>query len=510
LAEAVGSCTDLVATVMAPLADRQANGLRLAPFSVLVDPWRAQDIERGAFPDDVRYLFEKQIEEADVVVLTRADLAPPAIEPFIRAIRDDVPIVRIDGMTGEGVAHWLAEIPARQARPLSIDYDRYAAAEALLGWANGRVAIHAEAPFSPKALIASFFDAFAAEPVAHLKIHVQDPARGSANLVRQGAAAELHLDRLPHSCKQLMLLVNARVALAPDELEAKLKAAMQRAAPEARIAWSDFECFQPARPVPVHRYTERRDPLDDASCCAQFYERPDVRYLLGDSFHPGGAKLTLELANELALCEGARLLDVACGRATSLRAIVAAHPVTAAGMDFATPAEDGADCLELVRGDAHDIPFDSESFDALICECALSIFANQPRALGEMFRALRPGGRLGISDMIVNGAIPDGLADWVHVGTCLSHARSLSDYAALLEAAGFNVLTRRDSSWALKEMLSGIKRRLVVAALGKVTGVLPVGVELDVKAGRAAIREAEAAISSAAVSYGVLIAERPA
>jgi len=509
LAEAVGSCTDLVATVLSPLAERKAEALRLAPLSVLVDPYRARDIEAGAFPEDVRYLFRKQIEEADVVVLTRADLDPPDVEPFIRSIRPEASIVRVSSSSGDGVDRWLATMPETLARPLDIDYDRYAAAEALLGWANGRVAVHADQPFAPREAIERFFAAFADDPVAHLKILVQDPAAGSANLVRRGAKAELHLDSLPSQTDHLMLTVNARIAMTPSELEPKLKEALAKAVPGARIAWSELECFKPGRPVPVHRYAKRTEPTDDASCCALFYERPDVRYLLGESFHPGGSKLTLELAGQLELTEGARILDVASGRGASLKAIMKQYSVSAVGMDFAAAPESDNPKLELIRGDAHDIPFDSERFDAAICECALSTFADQPRALAEAFRVLRPGGRLAVSDMLANGPIPEELAGWVHVGTCLSHARSLSDYAALLEAAGFEILCTEESSWALREMLGGIKRKLVAAALGKATGAIGDGIELDIKKGRNAIRQAEAAMRDGVVGYGYLIARKP-
>ncbi|MEQ9322966.1 MAG: GTP-binding protein, partial [Polyangiaceae bacterium] len=481
LAEAVGSCTDLVATVMAPLADRERE-LRLAPLSVLVDPWRAEEIAQGRFGDDVRYLFEKQIEEADVVVLTRSDLDPPDVEPFIRGIRADVPIVRVAATTGMGLDEWLATIPNERAVPLVIDYDRYAAAEALLGWANGRVAIHRDEPFEPALVVERFLECFAGEPVAHLKVVVQDPASGSANLVRQGAKPELRLERLPEQCTQLMLVVNARVARSPADLEATLRAAIDRAAPGARTAWSQLSCFAPARPVPVHRYSQRVDAEEEASCCAAFYERPDVRYLLGDSFHPGGARLTLEMAAQLGLEPGAKVLDVACGRGESLRAIAAEHAISPVGMDVAPPPEPperdaGEPRVAMLRGDAHHLPFESESFDAAICECALSTFSEQPRALAEMFRVLRPGGRLGVSDMVVSGPIASGLADWVHVGTCLSHARPLAGYAALIEHAGFTIVEEHDATWALSELLSGIKRRLLGAALGKASGLLPAGVE---------------------------------
>ena len=73
VAEPVGSCTDLVATVTYPLRRIYGNAFRIAPLSVLVDPIRAQRIlglaEGGRFSDKVVYIYRKQLEEANVIVI---------------------------------------------------------------------------------------------------------------------------------------------------------------------------------------------------------------------------------------------------------------------------------------------------------------------------------------------------------------------------------------------------------------------------------------------------------
>ena len=512
LAEAVGSCTDLVATVLAALVDRRPDRFSLAPLAVLVDPWRAQEIAAGAFPADVQYLFRKQIEEADIVVITRSDLDPPDAESLVREIRGDAPVVHISSVTGAGVADWLAAQPLSLAQPLVIDYDRYAAAEALLGWANGRIGVLGNA--RPKVLVERLFAALADQPIAHLKVYVEaGGATGSANLVRQGGTAVLALDDLPAEADGFCMVLNARVAVSPEALEPILAEAVAEAADPIEVVWSQLDCFAPGRPVPVHRYTERCDPFGDAACCAAFYQRPDVAYLLGDSYHPGGTKLTLEMAEQLDLAPGAQVLDVACGLGTSLKALVGAYGIGAVGLDTQPGALGSGDGdgpgIHLAQGDAHAIPFEAEAFDALLCECALSTFADQPRALSEMLRVLRPGGSVAFSDMVANGPVPDGLRDWVHLGTCLLHARSIPDYRALVEAAGFEVLEARPATWALRDLISGIKRRLLGLALARTSGALPSGAVIDVKQGRALLKQAAAVIDEGTVDYGVLIARKP-
>src|SRR5213596_2549032 len=78
IAEPVGSCTDLVATVSYPLRRIYGDQFRIAPLSVLVDPIRALRIfglaEGGTFSDKVRYIYRKQLEEADFIVINKCDL----------------------------------------------------------------------------------------------------------------------------------------------------------------------------------------------------------------------------------------------------------------------------------------------------------------------------------------------------------------------------------------------------------------------------------------------------
>ncbi|MGQ0561619.1 MAG: GTP-binding protein [Gemmatimonadota bacterium] len=257
IAEAVGSCTDLVATVIAPLLDRHGARFELAPIAVLVDPWRLSDVESGAVHDDLAYLVRKQIEEADIVLLTRLDLQPPDVMPYVRAIRRDVPVLAVSGTTGEGLDRWLEAVPARVAAPLLIDYDRYARAESLLGWSNARVHITAAEAFNPAMLMRDFLDALRHAPVAHVKLVSVDPRGGRAALVRCGDAPTVAADALPALVRETRWLLNARVALPPDELQALLCNALEQAAAPAQVAWEEFACFQPSPPMPRHRYALR-------------------------------------------------------------------------------------------------------------------------------------------------------------------------------------------------------------------------------------------------------------
>src|SRR6266436_9264020 len=82
IAEPVGSCTDLVATVTYPLRRIYGDDFSIAPLSVLVDPVRALRIfglaEGGKFSEKVLYIYRKQLEEADLIVINKRELLDAA------------------------------------------------------------------------------------------------------------------------------------------------------------------------------------------------------------------------------------------------------------------------------------------------------------------------------------------------------------------------------------------------------------------------------------------------
>jgi G3E family GTPase len=149
-AEPVGSCTDISATVLHPLL-AQHDLYRLAPFTVLVDPQRAEALMQTGVDANIAFLFHKQLQEADLVCVTKSDLRaklPELGTPHVR---------QISARTGQGVAAWLDEVLAgelsAQKDVLDIDYERYALAEAALAWLNFRAVFESRMPISPGMLL---------------------------------------------------------------------------------------------------------------------------------------------------------------------------------------------------------------------------------------------------------------------------------------------------------------------------------------------------------------------
>jgi len=129
---------------------------------------------------------------------------------------------------------------------------------------------------------------------------------------------------------------------------------------------------------------------ETAACCAQFYEQDWVQTILGDSFHPGGTDLTGRLIDSLHIEETETVLDVACGIGTTTMMVSERHGAGVTGIDFSevnvqratdAAAEKNA-AVHFKTGDATNLPVDDAAVNHLICECAVSTFADQTAAHG--------------------------------------------------------------------------------------------------------------------------------
>jgi G3E family GTPase len=147
IAEPVGSCTDLVATVIEPLRALHGEEYELAPLAVLLKPEHGQKILRGqaglGFSAKAAYIFLKQIEEADVIVMNKIDkLSADEREELLNLLATRWPekrILAVSAKQGEGFAELVTAIGEPgdvHEQFMEVDYDVYAAGEAELGWLN--------------------------------------------------------------------------------------------------------------------------------------------------------------------------------------------------------------------------------------------------------------------------------------------------------------------------------------------------------------------------------------
>jgi arsenite methyltransferase len=222
-----------------------------------------------------------------------------------------------------------------------------------------------------------------------------------------------------------------------------------------------------------------------ASCCAELYELPIVEYLLGRSFHPGGEKLTRQLASATLVSPNSNVLDVACGNGTSARLIAANFGATVTGCDYSSVNLERATITsrdaglnrktQFVRGNAEHLPFAPESFDVTVCECSLCLFENMDTALQRIRSVLKPGGRIGISDFFLNSPVPDSLDGLLGKVLCVAGAPSADGYREALSRTGFEYIRIRPVNWTLADMIQRIRHRLklLTATNGTLGSILP-------------------------------------
>jgi arsenite methyltransferase len=255
---------------------------------------------------------------------------------------------------------------------------------------------------------------------------------------------------------------------------------------------------------------------DVKTCCATLYESDFARMLLGDSFHPGGLRLTERLGVKLALGTGMRILDVASGTGETAIFLARRFGCEVTGIDLgpenvlqasARAAETGVG--HLVRfepGDAEGLGFPNATFDAVLCECAFCTFPEKRQAAAEFARVLRPGGQVGLSDLTRLAELPEelqGLLAWV---ACIADARPVQEYAGYLESAGFRNVDVETHDEALAEMVRNIQGKLLATELMSKLQKVPLeGIDFA-KAKRLAVAATEA-VRAGKLGYALVIAQ---
>ncbi len=273
IAEPVGSCTDLQATVAYPLRKMYGDNYTIAPLSVVLDPQRAARIlglEQGkSFSPKVRYIFEKQLEEADILVINKCDLIDETRQNELQAALNKrfprARVLRISARTGAGIPEWLEMLLSHEAvqhDPMDVDYDIYAEGEALLGWLNLSVAITGP-EFDGNKFLTSLGNDLRERlnagdiEIAHLKMTLS-PDSGNdlavGNLVRNQSGVELSHE-LAEPLEEGFLLVNLRAEGDPELLKHQVEEELGKLALKfgLELIVENLEAFRPGRPEPTHR-----------------------------------------------------------------------------------------------------------------------------------------------------------------------------------------------------------------------------------------------------------------
>jgi arsenite methyltransferase len=193
--------------------------------------------------------------------------------------------------------------------------------------------------------------------------------------------------------------------------------------------------------------------LEMRSCCdgdespgSEFYSA-----LERDQLPDAAVMASLGCGNPVAVAElreGERVLDLGSGGGIDV--LLSARRVGPSGRAFGldmtdemlalarrNAAEAGATNVEFLKGQIESIPLPAESIDVVISNCVVNLAADKPAVFREIARVLRPGGRIGISDIVADDALtPEQRAERGSYAGCIAGALSLGEYRRGLEAAG--------------------------------------------------------------------------
>lgn len=216
-----------------------------------------------------------------------------------------------------------------------------------------------------------------------------------------------------------------------------------------------------------------------------------LELVLDGPLHPGGNDATERLLDRAEVDGDTRLLDVGCGAGNSLT-LARERGAHAIGLDR-EPTETGA-----VRGDMSTLPFRDGSFDVVLGECVLCLSPSLGQTLTDIERILKPGGRLALSDVTVEGKPPD-LPSPIDGLLCLDGSRERAYIRQQIEGTGLetdDVQDHHDDLLAMRDRIQdGLEYERLIDALGDRGARL-----------RDGARELEAAVESGRIGYVSIVA----
>jgi arsenite methyltransferase len=226
----------------------------------------------------------------------------------------------------------------------------------------------------------------------------------------------------------------------------------------------------------------------DDVCCTGGSVGPDLYSALERDELPSAAVMaSLGCGNPIAVADlhaGERVLDLGSGGGIDV--LLSARRVGPTGRAFGldmtdemltlaqrNAAEAGADNVEFLKGQIEAIPLPASSIDVVISNCVVNLAADKPSVFREIARVLRPGGRIGISDIVADDSLTlDERAERGSYVGCIAGALSSAEFRAGLEAVGLTDV----SVTPTHEVAEGMHSAIIRATKPEGAVALPLGV----------------------------------
>ncbi len=284
-AESVGSCADIVATVVKPMLKLRAGTRPPTSFSVFCDIRLLRRRLKGQplpFSDNIVYIFDKQIEEAGILVINKADLlSREEAKDTLNLARARFPSkhLRLQNSLSPpkpgdttSVAGWIEVLDSGNGlfpeTLLDIDYQRYGEGEAHLAWLDEKVTLNVPEGQGRTIVLHCLNTLLSGlqkqhAPIGHLKVLIQDYPNGASEVTE----VKLSFTGLPNEGNdwqaqvphlvgtQVTMLVNARVETEAETLRGLLKRALEDTVTSTSTSYKEdnIAFFHPGFPNPTHR-----------------------------------------------------------------------------------------------------------------------------------------------------------------------------------------------------------------------------------------------------------------
>lgn len=273
IGEPVGSCTDLQATVLNPVRQIYGDRFGVLPLSIVIDPERLHgalgNLDPESEPDPIAYIYAKQIEEADVVILNKIDRCK---EDWLVQIMETIeqffpgrPVFKMSALEDRGIDEWLEWVLSTEGvqprKTMGVDYQTYAEGEAALGWLNLHGRLEGGETVDWQEWLGAFLTGIQekcrneSREIAHVKAMLTgDSGSIMANLTDYQNPPQLQ-GTIRGTGRSTVLTLNARVVAAPEWLESCIREALAQTTEQATIEFTlqGLESLSPAPPQPMHR-----------------------------------------------------------------------------------------------------------------------------------------------------------------------------------------------------------------------------------------------------------------